>query len=226
MRQLIRIAMSFKAPDSLAEQIAQHLSQRIIRGELKPCERIQEIKVTSELNVSRGSVREALLILQRRHLVTIPPRRGAMVAELTAHHVQALYALVKELYMLLAAEVAGTWQHDSELDVFVGIQRGLLQAAQEQDVQRFVENSFEILHAGLTFVDNPYLRDVVLNLLPAIQRTYFFSLARRQGEMHTFLDTYARLLQAIRQRDQATARHVMDEYAQHNCALVIAALNQ
>lgn len=32
--------MTFKAPDSLAEQIAHHLAERIIRGELKPGERI------------------------------------------------------------------------------------------------------------------------------------------------------------------------------------------
>ena len=34
--------MTFKAPDSLAEQIAHHLAERIIRGEMKPGERIQE----------------------------------------------------------------------------------------------------------------------------------------------------------------------------------------
>ena len=34
--------MTFKAPDSLAEQIAQHLAKRIIRRELKEGERIQE----------------------------------------------------------------------------------------------------------------------------------------------------------------------------------------
>ncbi len=38
--------MTFKAPDSLAEQIAHHLAERIIRGELKERERIQEQKVT------------------------------------------------------------------------------------------------------------------------------------------------------------------------------------
>lgn len=65
--------MTFKAPDSLAEQIAHHLAERIIRGELKERERIQEQKVTQTLNVSRGSVREALLILERRHLVNILP---------------------------------------------------------------------------------------------------------------------------------------------------------
>ena len=54
--------MRFQAPESLSEQIAQHLGQRIMTGELRPGERIQELKVAGELNVSRGSVREALLI--------------------------------------------------------------------------------------------------------------------------------------------------------------------
>ena len=98
--------MTFKAPDSLAEQIAHHLAERIIRGELKPGERIQEQKVTLALNVSRGSVREALLILERRHLIAILPRRGAHVTELTAHKVQSLCTLMSEMYILLGNAVA------------------------------------------------------------------------------------------------------------------------
>ena len=98
--------MTFKAPDSLAEQIAHHLAERIIRGEMKPGERIQEQKVTLALNVSRGSVREALLILERRHLIAILPRRGAHVTELTPHKVQSLCTLMSELYILLGNSVA------------------------------------------------------------------------------------------------------------------------
>ena len=105
--------MTFKAPDSLAEQIAHHLAERIIRGELKERERIQEQKVTQTLNVSRGSVREALLILERRHLVNILPRRGAQVSELSPQHVESLYALIVQLYILLAESVARRWRSAS-----------------------------------------------------------------------------------------------------------------
>ena len=77
---LFRSCMSFKAPESLAEQIAQHIGDQIITGKMKSKERIQELKVANDLEVSRGSVREALLILEGRHLIDILPRRGAMVA--------------------------------------------------------------------------------------------------------------------------------------------------
>jgi len=216
--------MTFKAPDSLAEQIAHHLAERIIRGELKARERIQEQKVTQALNVSRGSVREALLILERRHLVVIPPRRGAQVAELTPHKVKSLYALVIELYVLLARAVIERWQSQEELAPFLAIQQQLQDSLQREDINAFVQGSFDIMRAAFPFADNPYLQETLENLLPAISRTYHLALERRKGEMGQFINTFASLLQAIVGRDAEQARQVLLGYGEHNCQLVLAAL--
>jgi DNA-binding GntR family transcriptional regulator len=216
--------MTFKAPDSLAEQIAHHLAERIIRGELQARERIQEQKVTQALNVSRGSVREALLILERRHLVVIPPRRGAQVAELTPHKVKSLYALVIELYILLGKAVADGWQAQSDLAPFLVIQQRLQDSLQREDINAFVESSFDIMRAAFPFADNPYLQETVENLLPAISRTYHLALERRKSEMGQFLNTFAVLLQAIIARDHLRIREVLLGYGEHNCQLVLAAL--
>ncbi|WP_432211664.1 GntR family transcriptional regulator, partial [Acinetobacter variabilis] len=78
---------------SLSEQIAKHISEQIIRGELVEGERIQELRIASELDVSRGSVREALLLLERTQLIEIFPRRGAIVSEMSAMQVRALFDL-------------------------------------------------------------------------------------------------------------------------------------
>ncbi|WP_339079093.1 GntR family transcriptional regulator [Pseudomonas sp. TMP9] len=216
--------MTFKAPDSLAEQIAHHLAERIIRGELKARERIQEQKVTQALNVSRGSVREALLILERRHLIVIPPRRGAQVAELTPHNVKSLYALVIELYILLGKAVADSWQVEADLQPFLVIQQGLQDSLQRQDINSFVEGSFDVMRAALPFCNNPYLQETLENLLPAISRTYHLALERRRSEMGQFINTFAALLQAIISRDHQAIRQVLLGYGERNCQLVLAAL--
>lgn len=216
--------MTFKAPDSLAEQIAHYLAERIVRGELKERERIQEQKVTQALNVSRGSVREALLILERRHLIVILPRRGAQVTELTPHKVQSLYALVIELYILLARAVADRWQVETELAPFLDIQRRLQDSLQRDDIGAFVENSFDVMRAAFPFADNPYLQETLENLRPAISRTYHLALERRKGEMGQFMNTFASLLQAIIARDHSRAREVLQAYGEHNCQLVLATL--
>ncbi|WP_161865351.1 GntR family transcriptional regulator [Pseudomonas yangonensis] len=216
--------MTFKAPDSLAEQIARYLAERIIRGELKERERIQEQKVTQALNVSRGSVREALLILERRHLITILPRRGAQVSELTAHHVTSLYALSIELYAMLARTVIEHWQVETDLAPFIDIKNRLQDSLERSDIGAFVENSFDVMRAAFPFADNPYLQETLENLLPAISRTYHLALERRKGEMGQFMNTFASLLQAIIARDHARAREVLQAYGQHNCQLVLATL--
>lgn len=216
--------MTFKAPDSLAEQIAHHLAERIIRGELKERERIQEQKVTQSLNVSRGSVREALLILERRHLIVILPRRGAQVTELTPHNVKSLYALVMELYILLARAVADGWRVEADLAPFLAIQQRLLASLQREEIHAFVEGSFDIMRAAFPFSNNPYLQETVENLLPAISRTYHLALERRKGEMGQFMNTFAALLQAIIGRDHQQAREVLTGYGEHNCQLVLATL--
>ncbi len=216
--------MTFKAPDSLAEQIAHYLAERIVRGELKERERIQEQKITQALNVSRGSVREALLILERRHLIVILPRRGAQVAELTPHKVQSLYGLVIELYILLARAVADGWREETDLVPFLDIQRRLQDSLQRGDIGAFVENSFDVMRAAFPFADNPYLQETLENLLPAISRTYHLALERRKGEMGQFMNTFASLLQAIIARDHDRAREMLLAYGRHNCQLVLATL--
>ena len=216
--------MTFKAPDSLAEQIAHHLAERIIRGELKPGERIQEQKVTQALNVSRGSVREALLILERRHLVAILPRRGAQVTVLNAHNVTSLFTLMSELYILQANAVAEHWKTEADLAPFVAIQERLRASLESQDVKAFVEESFNVMRAAYPFANNPYLEETIENLQPSMSRSYFLALEQRKAEMSDYLELFGQLLEAVVARDLAQIRVVLINYGQRSCQLVLAAL--
>ncbi len=216
--------MTFKAPDSLAEQIADYLAERIIRGELAPGERIQEQKVTQALSVSRGSVREALLILERRHLVAILPRRGAHVTQLDERGVRSLCTLMGEFYILLGNAVAQKWRAEGDLRPFLDIQQRLRQAREQQDIKVFVADSFAVMRAAYPFADNPYLQETVENLQPAMSRAYYLALDQRQANMDDYLDLFARLLEAVVARDLPRIREVLTAYGQRSCELVLAAL--
>lgn len=216
--------MTFKAPDSLAEQIAHHLAERIIRGELKPGERIQEQKVTQALNVSRGSVREALLILERRHLIAILPRRGAQVTVLTPHNIQSLCALMSELYILLGLAVAKSWEEELDLAPFLQIQQRLIASYERNDVKSFVEDSFNVMRAAYAFANNPYLEETVENLQPSMSRFYYLALDQRQADMSEYLTLFAQLLEAVVARDLTRIRAVLTRYSERSCQSVLSAL--
>ena len=67
----------------LRDVVFNTLRQAIITGEFAPGERLMEIALAERLGVSRTPVREAIRKLELEGLVTMIPRRGAEVAQIT-----------------------------------------------------------------------------------------------------------------------------------------------
>ena len=61
----------------LRDVVFQTLRQAILKGELKPGERLMEIQLAQKLGVSRTPVREAIRKLELEGLVLMIPRKGA-----------------------------------------------------------------------------------------------------------------------------------------------------
>lgn len=63
-----------------AQRIYRTLAAQIIRGELPPGTKLEELALAARFNVSRTPVREALRDLSARGMIDFVPRRGAVVA--------------------------------------------------------------------------------------------------------------------------------------------------
>ncbi len=66
----------------LVDDVAHSIEDAILAGRMRPGERLIETKLCDELGVSRTTLREALLMLERRGLVRGEPRRGTFVTRL------------------------------------------------------------------------------------------------------------------------------------------------
>lgn len=67
----------------LRDVVFQTLRSAILRGDLKPGERLMELQLASQLGVSRTPIREAIRMLEQEGLAITIPRRGAEVAKMT-----------------------------------------------------------------------------------------------------------------------------------------------
>ena len=85
----------------LRDVVFNTLRQAILRGELKPGERLMEIQLAQRLGVSRTPVREAIRKLELEGLVLMIPRKGAEVAEIT---IKDLEDVLQELAVRDACE--------------------------------------------------------------------------------------------------------------------------
>lgn len=88
----------------LRDVVFKTLRKGILTGELKPGERLMEIHLANRLGVSRTPIREAIRKLELEGLVTMIPRKGAEVANITEKNLkdvlevrQALEGLAIEL---------------------------------------------------------------------------------------------------------------------------------
>lgn len=199
--------MTFKPSESLTEQIAQYLGNQIVNGQLKAGDRIQELRIAEELNVSRGSVREALLILERRHLIHILPRRGAVVAEMTESEVRALYELWFLLLDKVSRNAVDMWTQD-DLVRFTDQVLRMGQYAEKNDLEKFFETSVEFYEKIYAFANNSFLVQVLEDLLPAAKRAAYIILSGGQAELNKLHQFFMEMIQYMLDRDveRASAR--------------------
>ena len=76
------------------------LRRQILKGDLKPGERLMEISLANRLGVSRTPIREAIRKLEHEGLVEMLPRRGAHVAGITRQELRDVLEVRKTLEVL------------------------------------------------------------------------------------------------------------------------------
>ena len=86
----------------LRDVVFNTLRRAILTGELKPGERLMEIHLANRLGVSRTPIREAIRKLELEGLVTMIPRRGAEVAQITEKSLQDVLEVRRALDALCA----------------------------------------------------------------------------------------------------------------------------
>jgi DNA-binding GntR family transcriptional regulator len=82
---------NISVPKTREEFVADQVRESILRGDVKPGERLDEQTIAELLNVSRTPVRAALRILAAESLVEVYPHRGAVVNRLSPDELEEVY---------------------------------------------------------------------------------------------------------------------------------------
>ncbi|MDC5151389.1 GntR family transcriptional regulator [Acinetobacter baumannii] len=217
--------MNLEETESLSEQIVKYISEQIISGELVEGERIQELRIAKELDVSRGSVREALLLLERTHLIEIFPRRGAIVSEMSAQQVKALFDTNMMLLGHIVQRISETWRAH-EADQLQLLLEQLLEHVKAGDIEKFYDAIFQYLAEQQDMVGNPYLMKFYKELLPSLRRSYFLTLNTSKRELQEAFALFKLATDAILIRKSQQAALFMEDFCRHLRNLVLESLTR
>ena len=187
----------------LRDVVFNTLRQSILIGELKPGERLMEIHLANRLGVSRTPIREAIHKLEREGLVTITPRRGAEVAQITEKSMndvlevrQALDALCVELACDRITE-EGTEALRKACDNFE-------QCVNTGDSKRIAQADVALHDIIVQATGNQRLIQLVNNLSEQMYR-YRFEYIKDSSQHQTLVNEHRIIYQSIVCKDKETA---------------------
>ncbi|MBI3157028.1 MAG: GntR family transcriptional regulator [Burkholderiales bacterium] len=202
------------APRPLYEQVAERLREQIFARQLEPGSWIDELGLAAEFGISRTPLREALKVLAAEGLVTMKPRRGAFVAEMSREDVAQVYHLLALLESDAAARVATEAGPEARTEL-----RALHDRLEKRLRQReafFAAN--EAFHmALLRIAGNRWAMQLVGDLRKVMKLNRHHSLFR-QGRITESLAEHRALMDAIESRDAERARALMREHFEHGLA--------
>lgn len=204
--------------ESFDKQAAEWLRTAIIEGEFPPGQRLTEASLADDAQVSRSTMRTALLHLATEGLVVQAAYSGWKVTELTAVDAREVYTLRSALDGL-AAQLAAQTMTPASADRLDERLANLLKAAQQHPSTRQLAEADMAFHSCIVdLAHNQRLRDHYDRITGAVLLYVHATNVRASTEI--IIDEHTAICRALRQGDPVLARHLAETHVQiHGAAL-------
>lgn len=203
----------------LAKLVRDDMLAMILRGELRPGQRINEPDVAARLGVSRVPVREALRELESTGLVAARKHAGVFVREPDAQEVRDLYemrGLLDGFAGRRAARLpdAARIALADKLDAFIA---AMSAAASAHDVQRYYSENLNFHWAIVEAAGNHALTETYRGVVQKLHLSRLKNLSHDTG-MRASIAEHIAIARALRDGDivrceKLMAQHVDDAFA-------------
>lgn len=98
----------------LVSDLAHRIHENIASGTYAPSKKLRQEALAKEFNVSRTPIREALMQLEAKGIISQKQRQGAVIRKPTSRDIREIYTVRAELEGL-AAQLAAQWITDEQL---------------------------------------------------------------------------------------------------------------
>ena len=184
----------------LRDVVFKTLREAILRGDLKPGERLMELQLAAKLGVSRTPIREAIRMLQQEGLAVTIPRRGAEVAAMTEKDMEDVLQ-VREALEILAVQLASdkiTKEQIAELEERL---KAFEQAVETAEVKQIAQSDIDFHDLIYTAAENPRLVVLLNNLREQIYR-YRVEYLKDEKNYPRLIEEHRQIMQGLKERNE------------------------
>jgi DNA-binding GntR family transcriptional regulator len=193
--------------NSLHEEVAARLRDRIFSGELAPGSFLDELALCAELSISRTPLREALKVLTAEGLLRHEPRRGCFVNQITEQDLDEIFPVIALLEGRCAFEAARN-ATDADLAALEQLHERLQRNAKAKRINEYYEANFAIHEAIILLANNRWLAQVIGDLRKIVKLARLQQL-RAPGRLEQSLSEHLAVYAALKAHDAEGAEAAM-----------------
>ena len=203
----------------LRDVVFNTLRQAILRGELKPGERLMEIQLANTLGVSRTPIREAIRKLELEGLVLMIPRKGAEVAEITEKSLRDVLEVRRALEEL-AVELVCEKITDEQIQDLKGAAEDFKASLKDGDITRIAEADVKFHDVIYMATDNQKLIQLLNNLREQMYR-YRVEYLKRSDFHQQLIDEHEEIIETIENGQKERAVQVVCQHVDNQVEAVM-----
>ena len=206
----------------LRDVVFKTLREAILRGDLKPGERLMELQLAAKLGVSRTPIREAIRMLEQEGLAVTVPRKGAEVAQMTLKDMEDVLE-VREVLDELAVKLACTKVNEEQLARLIKVQEEFELSTVGDDVKKIAEADVAFHEVIYEIADNPKLVRILNNLREQVYR-YRVEYVKDPKNYPVLIREHENIVEGLKAKDVRMATHAMHEHVENQAVAVKAVI--
>ncbi len=184
---------SLPAVRTVREQVTDRLRQAILSGRFREGQRLKETELASELGVSRGPIRDALLQLTSEGALEYQPNCGVEVAPPANDAVRSVLVSLRRTIEANALRLAFPHLSAADIASWEGILAELRAACDAEDFPRVVESDMAYHRWVVEQAREPELLSVWLRIVMRLRLVY-----SRHKSLKEVAPEHARVVKAVR----------------------------
>ncbi|CAH0125619.1 GntR family transcriptional regulator [Peribacillus sp. NPDC101481] len=185
---------------SLPDQVCDLLKESIIKGELKPGDRIIEMEIAKSYNVSQAPVREALSRLRKEGFVIHHRHKGTFVSNFSKKNIDEIYSFREAIEPLAIARAI---QKIKEVDLkeLSDLYQEMLKAGKNGDLEKVREIDVAFHSYIYKLADHDYMYQVWEDLSAVSNRIWYITSKIYFDNLDEIAKLHKPILDALYKRD-------------------------
>lgn len=212
------LTLNMNAYLPLRDVVFNTLREAILKGELKPGERLMELQLASKLGVSRTPIREAIRMLEQEGLAVTIPRKGAEVAKMTEKDMEDVLQ-VRDALDELAASIACEQITAEELEELRRTMREFEESTKTGDVKRIAEVDVKFHDIIYKATRNPKLENILNNLREQMYR-YRVEYLKDEKNFPTLIKEHSEIVDGLAKKNKEKVIAAMHKHVENQANAV------